>query len=307
MTLNATTLTDSHHISIKIPIDSSTFLNQWLQYTNRQNVILYSAILSLMVMVNILVPHPFFMAKYRFGMQVRSAITRLVYEKALRVTNQAVQRFTVGKIVNLISNDVNRFDVCFVNIEFSYLALVETGVAMTILYIYFGRASLGTLAIILFYIPFQSIMANILSRFRSKSILLTDDRLRLMAEILPAMRVIKMYVWEKPFSGLVQMARKLEISMIRQSMMLRCVNLALFFVSSKVMAFICIILFLLDGGELNAEIVFVSMSMFSQIREVMTYQFPFGISIGVETYISIKRIEVCSSHIALIMYNINST
>lgn len=81
---------------------------------------------------------------------------------------------------------------------------------------------------------------------------------------------------------LVHTARKLEINKIRQSMMLRCVNLALFFVSSKVMAFVCILLFLLDGGELNAEIVFVSMSMFSQIRENMTYHFPFGTAIGIE-------------------------
>lgn len=91
-----------------------------------------------------------------------------------------------------------------------------------------------------------------------------------------------MYVWEAPFSRLVHIARKLEIGKIRQSMMLRCVNLALFFVSSKVMAFVCIILFLLDGGELNAEIVFVSMSMFSQIRENLTYHFPFGTAIGIE-------------------------
>ena len=91
-----------------------------------------------------------------------------------------------------------------------------------------------------------------------------------------------MYVWEVPFSRLVHIARKLEIGKIRQSMMLRCVNLALFFVSSKVMAFVCIILFLLDGGELNAEIVFVSMSMFSQIRENLTYHFPFGTAIGIE-------------------------
>ncbi len=81
---------------------------------------------------------------------------------------------------------------------------------------------------------------------------------------------------------MVHIARKLEIGKIRQSMMLRCVNLALFFVSSKVMAFVCIILFLLDGGELNAEIVFVSMSMFSQIRENLTYHFPFGTAIGIE-------------------------
>ena len=142
------------------------------------------------------------------------------------------------------------------------------------------------------YIPFQTIMANVLSRFRAMSIVLTDDRLRLMSEILPAMRVIKMYVWEKPFSRLVHAARKLEIRQIRQSLFLRSINLAFFFISSKVMSFVCIILYLLDGGKLDAEVVFVSLALINQIRDVMTYQFPSGISYGVETYISVKRIEV---------------
>ena len=221
-----------------------------------------------------------------------------------------MQNITQGRIVNLISNDAAKFDVVFIYFEFMYLAIFETAVAMFFLYLYIGRylfklltshidlyqisfrSSFGTLAIVAVYIPFQSLMANVLSRFRSMSIVLTDDRLRLMAEILPAMRVIKMYVWEKPFSHLVHIARKLEIGKIKNAMFLRSINLALFFISSKVMSFVCIILYLLDDGQLNSEVVFVSLALINQIRDVITYQFPSGISNGVETYISLKRIEV---------------
>lgn len=147
-------------------------------------------------------------------------------------------------------------------------------------------------------------MAHVLSKFRSKSILLTDDRLRLMAEILPAMRVIKMYVWEKPFSALVHVARKLEITKIRHSMILRSINLAIFFVSNKLMAFVCILIYLLEGKVLNAELVFVSLSLIYQIREVMTFFFPLAVSYFVETYISLKRIEVFSNQCKLQYLNI---
>lgn len=129
--------------------NDETFLN----LTYRQNFILFSGVLIILALLNILIPHPFFMTRYRLGMNFRAALTRLVYEKALRVSNSGVQRFTVGKIVNLISNDVNRFEVVFVNFDFSYLAIPYTAIAMGILYWYFGRASLGALAIALVYIP----------------------------------------------------------------------------------------------------------------------------------------------------------
>ena len=165
----------------------------------------------------------------------------------------------------MISNDANRFDIAYIYVGFIYCALLETAVGIFFMYQYIGWSSLGTLALVLVYIPFQAIMANILSRFRSMSIALTDDRLRLMAEILPAMRVIKMYVWEKPFSHLVHVARRLEISKIRHSMILRSINLALYFVAPKVMAFVVLIIYLATDGELNAEKVFVTMALVAQV------------------------------------------
>ena len=200
----------------------------------------------------------------------------------------------MGKIVNLISTDVNQLDLAYHYWEMTYMALLETALALCVLYQYIGRSCFGSLLFVALYIPFQAVMANVLSRLRSRSVVLTDDRLRLMSELLPAMRVIKMYAWEKPFAALVHTARKLEISKIGASMMLRSVNLAVYFVSSKVMSFVCIVLFLLDGGQIDAENVFVTLAIVSHIREIMTLMFPLGVSHAVETYISIKRIEVCS-------------
>ena len=107
------------------------------------------------------------------------------------MTNSALQRITTGQVTNLISNDANRFDMGYIYACYLYLSPIETVVGIWLLYTYLGRSAFAALGLVLVYIPLQTGMANVLSRLRAASASLTDDRLRLLAEILPAMRVIK--------------------------------------------------------------------------------------------------------------------
>jgi ATP-binding cassette subfamily C (CFTR/MRP) protein 4 len=51
-------------------------------------------------------------------------------------------------------------------------------------------------------------MGKVFSRLRLQTAKKTDERVRLMSEILDAMRVIKMYAWESRFASLVDDARR---------------------------------------------------------------------------------------------------
>lgn len=263
----------------------------YLGLTCFENVIFFAGLLCFFVFLNVAISMPYYMRGFRLGYWMRVSMTRLIFEKAVKVSNSALQRVTIGTIVNHISNDASRFDLCFVYLNFAYVSILTTAVAMAILFHYLGIAALGCLAIAFVYIPFQTIMAKILSKFRSKSIDRTDKRLRLMAEILPAMKVVKMYAWEKPFSLMVHLARKMEITKIRSAMVLRSLNLGIFFVSDKVMTFACLIWYIANGYDLDAVKVFVALAIIRQVKDGLTYFFPIGISYGVETMLSLKRIE----------------
>lgn len=50
-------------------------------------------------------------------------------------------------------------------------------------------------------------LGKLIAKLRKKIAGLTDERMRLMTEIVSGIQVIKMYAWEKPFAKLVEIAR----------------------------------------------------------------------------------------------------
>ena len=251
-----------------------------------------AAIIALGV-IYVFLYHPYFFKMTRKGMQLRIACCNLIYRKALRLSHRALGQTTVGQMVNLLSNDVNRFDYSLIFVPFIVTAPLQA--VITIIYLYFfnfGWSVFAGCSVLVVYLPFQMYMGTLFSKLRAATAILTDERIRQMNELIPAMRVIKMYTWEKPFARLVEWARRREVDVIKKTALLRGVNMALFFVSSKVITFVCFVVFILqDGNDFTAQHVFVAIALFSNFRTCLTLYFPYGVSQGSEALISISRLE----------------
>ncbi|XP_018014259.1 ATP-binding cassette sub-family C member 4 isoform X1 [Hyalella azteca] len=147
------------------------------------------------------------------------------------------------------------------------------------------------LVVIVLFIPLQSFMGKIFSRLRLQTAQRTDERVRVMNEIVNAMRVIKMYAWELPFAEMVKKFRKSEIDVIMHTNYYRAVNMSLFFTSAKLVVFLALLTYVVTGNALTAEKVFVTSALVNNVRLVMTLFFPMAISMGSETLISCRRLQ----------------
>ena len=143
---------------------------------------------------------------------------------------------------------------------------------------------------------------------------ISDNRIRLMNELIKGMRVIKMYAWENHFSKVISSIRKYksinlcdlficyyfersEMVKIRLATLLRAFNLALSNTISRIILFCCFVTYVLvyPDEKLTAQKVFVVMTIFNTLKQTMTWMFPQSVGVGSELYVSCLRVQVIQS------------
>lgn len=102
-----------------------------------------------------LIINQFFIGGFHNGMKVRVAVCSIIYRKSLRLSQTALGETAVGKVVNLLSNDVNRFDIVSMFIHSMWTAPLMSIVVGYLLFIEVGWAGMIGIAIVFIVVPIQ--------------------------------------------------------------------------------------------------------------------------------------------------------
>lgn len=289
----------------------------------------YATAVVLASAFNVMLMHPYLLSQMHLGMKMRVAMCSMIYRKSLRLSKNALGETTVGQVVNLLSNDVGRLDIAIIFLHFLWVGPIETIAVTYLMYLkvsfsqfsfafnlfdylfevdrliflrkitcYFfsysfkiGVSAIFGVIFMLLFIPFQAYMGKKTSVFRLKTALRTDERVRLMNEIIQGIQVIKMYAWEKPFGKMVEYARRKEINVIKYVSFIRGILLSFIMFTTRVSIFISLVAFALLGNLVTAEKAFVITAYYNILRVTMTVFFPQGVGQLAEALVSIKRIQ----------------
>jgi ABC-type multidrug transport system fused ATPase/permease subunit len=143
---------------------------------------------------------------------IRAEVTAAIYRKALRLSAAAKQAAETGRVVNLMSADVNQIQSFF----YPFAAQLVTGPAMLItsLVLLWFRIKWATfigLGILLVSTPATTIFLKKITQYRRSMLRETDGRVKLMNQLLVGIRVLKMYAWEAAQEAAVLEARRREL------------------------------------------------------------------------------------------------
>ena len=238
-----------------------------------------------------LIHHQYVFGVRMFGMRLRVAASSLIYRKTLKLTTASASKHTTGTIVNLMSNDVNRFDLCVIHLHYLWVAPLQFAIVIYLTWDLLEEVTLAGAAIMLFFIPMQGWLSNQFYRLRGETAKRTDVRINLMNEIINGIKVIKMYVWETSFANLIAKERRDEINVIKKTFYLRAFDSASSMIFVRLALALILILWVLNQNIVTPELAFLTLAWYNVSVLCLVYFLPSACTLGSEALKSISRIE----------------
>ncbi|KAJ8905437.1 hypothetical protein NDN08_001944 [Rhodosorus marinus] len=207
-----------------------------------------------------------FLLTYKMGISCRSALTAAVFKKSMNLSNSSRQSVTVGEIVNLMSNDTQRYVevVPFVQQLWSGPFVIIVGLILLVRLV--GFAALAGLGLMILTIPLQGKMFLWASSLRKEVMVHSDVRVKLMNEVLQGIKAIKLYAWEDPYEERIQEVRTKEIKAILKTSILRGINFAIFSALPSIIAIVVLMIYSAQGNLLAPEVVFPAIGYMNVLR-----------------------------------------
>jgi ABC-type multidrug transport system fused ATPase/permease subunit len=161
-----------------------------------------------------LLSNRFFQLAQTQSVLVRGAFYGVIYRKSTRLSLKSRQNFNAGKVVNLISTDVNRIETFLLTANSTWTAPIQILVLSILLCVVLGPAALVGIGILLGLGPLQGRLFGYLGKLRKDQAPITDDRVKQTQEIIEGIRVIKFFAWELPYLKTLEELRGRELGLI---------------------------------------------------------------------------------------------
>ncbi|MGH0173276.1 UNVERIFIED_CONTAM: hypothetical protein FKN15_064827 [Acipenser sinensis] len=128
----------------------------------------YAAGVSLSTFALAILHHLYFYHVQRSGMKIRVAMCHMIFKKALCLSNTSLGKTTTGQIVNLLSNDVNKFDEVTIFLHFLWIGPLQAAAVTALLWQEIGPSCLAGMAILVFLMPLQTFFGRLFSKLRKE-------------------------------------------------------------------------------------------------------------------------------------------
>ena len=288
----------------------------------------YVALMFVSAIVQSTVLHQYFHRAYRTGMRLKSSVTSLVFEKALRIRPGAVSgtdpdapdakagsapagkgrenggaapadeaaaeggssKKSSGEIVNLMSVDAQRMQDLMAYFAMLFSAPYQISLSVYFLWGQLGPAVFAGVGVMLCVVPVTGFVASRSRQLQKGLMRVKDERIKVTNEVLAGIKIIKLYAWERPFGEKIDGIREDELRALWKYQLWSLMSRFLWTVVPIMVSVAAFATFTLTGGELTPARAFTALALFNILRFPLA-TFPMMISNTVEASLSVARLR----------------
>ncbi|KAI8092836.1 uncharacterized protein BX664DRAFT_357339 [Halteromyces radiatus] len=234
------------------------------------------------------------------GIRIQAIIIGEVFGKALRrrdnggssstdSTKEKEENPESGDINNLLSVDAQKIGELTAYIFYAYSYPLQIGICIVALYRLLGTAALWGVLVMALSQPLTYLASRQFEKSQRTVMSATDKRLKLMNELLAAIRIVKFFAWEKEFRKRLVDAREVELKAVRHRLFMMMWMMNIWFVIPILIMVVVFYVYTLQNA-LSAATAFTALALFITFRSALD-EFPFIISFILQANVSLGRVE----------------
>ncbi|XP_045158220.2 ATP-binding cassette sub-family C member 4-like [Mercenaria mercenaria] len=235
--------------------------------------------------------HPYYLGVQMIGIRMKVACSSLIYKKSQRLSSEGRRQTTTGKIVNFLANDVRNFSQLMTMLHFVWIGPCEVIAVLVILWLQIGPPAIAGFLVIFLMAPLLHLIGKLISKYRKTSSEYRDKRIHLVNEFIKAIRVIKLYCWEKPLGDLLRKERRLEVDEQRKLLHIHLVQDTLTFVSKLLFLLPVVVWMMLASIDLRASTVFMAIRIYDHAGLTVLRRMVRAYTLAIQTKVSLSRIQ----------------
>lgn len=284
-----------HFIEIAIQFVSPVMIDDLVQFIDAKDQSIYTGLFYATVFVLCPVIQSFAQCHFivhcrRFGMRTQGATACMVFDKCLRLSQPAASSFGPGALVNIMQVDTVRFDFAFFHGNFMWSMPFMLVVGVALLYTRLGVAAFVPLVIMGLMHPVNNLIAKRLMKNSREVNQSRDNRVKLLTEVLHALKLVKMLAWENKVYSLVETKRQKEMVEVAVFRLWAVANGFVWQGMPIILPVITFGVFVTIGGDLKPGLVFSSLALLDLVRIPMNL-FPQAMQVLVQVYVGLLRID----------------
>ncbi|XP_059567615.1 cystic fibrosis transmembrane conductance regulator isoform X3 [Myotis daubentonii] len=258
--------------------------------TERSIAIYLGIGLCLLFILRMLLLHPAIFGLHHIGMQMRIALFSLIYKKTLKLSSRVLDKISIGQLVSLLSNNLNKFDEGLALAHFVWIAPLQVTLLMGLLWELLQASAFCGLAFLIVLSILQAGLGRMMMKYRDQRAGKINERLVITSEIIENIQSVKAYCWEEAMEKMIENLRQTELKLTRKAAYVRYFNSSAFFFSGFFVVLLSVLPYAFIKGVILRKI-FTTISFCIVLRMAVTRQFPWAVQTWYDSLGAINKIQ----------------